>query len=149
MARTMRMPDEGALPDGAVRDFVWLLFYFYRQAHRPTLREISDRIRKSDLPGTASTETIRRMLHGTTVPASWETVYAVLYVLTDLAGRATDSRLKYNGKEGTSRSHLESLWHEAIDNPIPRYRQLEQVRFGAPDPWTTGDSDGYSDEPPF
>ena len=68
MARTMRMPSEADLPPGAVRDFVHLLFYFYRQAHRPKLREISDLIKKSDLPGTASTETIRRMLPGTTFP---------------------------------------------------------------------------------
>lgn len=153
MARTMRMPDEGELPDGAVRDFVWLLFHFYRQAHRPTLREISDRIRKSDLSGTASTETIRRMLHGTTVPASWETVYAVLDVLSELAGRTPDSTLIYEGQQRTARKHLERLWHEALDNPTPRYAQrgsgYQPPPEPEPDPWATDEQGGYSDEPPF
>ena len=121
MARTMRMPDEGRLPDGAVRDFVWLLFHFYRQAHRPTLREISNRIRRGEHNGTASTETIRRMLHGTTVPANWDTVYAVLDVLSELAGRTPDALLTYNGEQRTASKHLERLWHEALDNPTPRY----------------------------
>lgn len=153
MARTMRMPDEGELPDGAVRDFVWLLFHFYRAAHRPTLREMSNRIEKNDLPGTASTETIRRMLHGTTVPASWETVYAVLDVLTELAGRTPDSTLTYDGEQRTARNHLERLWHEALDNPTPRYAQHGSSYQPPPepghDPWQDDGPSGYPDEPPF
>jgi hypothetical protein len=123
MARTMRMPSEADLPPGTVRDFVDLLFLFYRQAHRPTLREISDRIKKSDLPGTASTETIRRMLHGTTVPAHWETVFAVLFVLSDLAGSDLDSELYWDGDRATRQEHLERLWHRALDDPDVLYRE--------------------------
>jgi hypothetical protein len=130
MARTLRMPDEAVLPDGTVRDFVDLLFWYYKQAHRPTLREISDRIKKSDLPGTASTETIRRMLRGTTVPAHWDTVDAVLVVLSDLAERHPNDRLTYERIEGTRRSHLERLWHKALDQPTLRYQ-------------------AFPDEPPF
>ena len=143
MARTMRMPSEADLPPGTVRDFVWLLFYFYRQAHRPTLREISDRIQRSDLPGTASTETIRKMLHGTTVPANWGTVEAVLEVLCDLSGKGPDSRLRYGDDDGTPRKHLERLWHRALDEPDGHYPHTE------PDPWASDGPGGYSDEPPF
>jgi hypothetical protein len=145
----MRMPDEGALPSGAVRDFVWLLFHFYRQAHRPTLREISDRIKKSDLPGTASTETIRRMLHGTTVPAHWGTVDAVLVVLSELAGKSPDSTLVYHDEERTARKHLERLWHEALDNPTPHYEQRVASYEPPPAPWEDDSPGSYSDEPPF
>ena len=129
MARTLRMPDEAELPDGTIRDFVDLLFFFYKEAHRPTLREISDRIKMSDLPGTASTETIRRMLRGTTVPAHWETVEAVLVVLSDLAGRGADARLTYEHATGTRRSHLERLWHQALDYP-----DFHRAPAGLPDP---------------
>jgi hypothetical protein len=145
----MRMPDEGELPAGAVRDFVWLLFHFYRQAHRPTLREISNRIEKSDLPGTASTETIRRMLHGTTVPANWTTVEAVLEVLSELSGRTPDATLMYRGEARTGRKHLEHLWHEALDNPTPLYKQHLSNYQPSPDPWAADNEVGYSDEPPF
>jgi hypothetical protein len=113
------------------------------------LREISDRIRRSDLPRTASTETIRRMLRGTTVPASWDTVYTVLYVLCELAGRTPDSLLTHDGTEGRAGWHLERLWHEALDDPTPRYAQRESGYQPPPAPW---DSDGqatYTDEPPF
>jgi hypothetical protein len=154
MARTMRMPDEGELPDGAVREFVELLFYFYRQARRPTLREISDRIQRSQLPGTASTETIRRMLRGKTVPANWTTVEAVLVVLSELAGRTADTTLRYNGEKLTRREHLDHLWQNALDNPIPLYVQREHGRYQPQpeldhDPWEDDGPDGYSDEPPF
>ena len=141
MARTMRMPSEEDLPSGTVRDFVWLLFYFYRQAHRPTLREISDRIRNSDLPGTASTETIRRMLRGTTVPTHWDTVEAVFLALCDLARREPDTRLTFQGDDLTRRAHLERLWHRALDEP----GYYETPR----DPWQSDGAVDYSDEPPF
>jgi hypothetical protein len=149
MARTMRMPDEGELPDGAVRDLVDLLFYFYRQAHRPTLREISSRIEKSDLPGTASTETIRRMLRGKTVPANWTTMEAVLEVLSELAGRTAETRLTYGGEQLTRREHLDHLWQAALDNPTPRYAQREARYQPEPEPWEAGGIGGYSEEPPF
>jgi hypothetical protein len=129
MARTMRIPSEADLPTGTVRDFVELLFNFYRSARRPTLREISDRIRKSELPGTASTETIRRMLHGTTVPAHWETVEAVLEVLCDVAGTNPDGEFYWESGEGTRRWYLERAWHRALDEPDRYY--------------------GYTSEPPF
>ena len=48
------------------------LFYLYKEADRRPLRKISGTAGRLDLRGTASTETIRRMLHGTTVPPSWD-----------------------------------------------------------------------------
>jgi hypothetical protein len=154
MARTLRMPDEAELPDGTIRDFVDLLFFFYKEAHRPTLREISERIRQSGHPGTASTETIRRMLRGTTVPANWETVEAVLVILSDLAGRDPNGKLTYEHTHGTRRSHLERLWHEALDYPdfhrapagLHEALDDDRTRAELDDPWETV---GYPADPPF
>jgi hypothetical protein len=70
MARSLRMPSTHVLPKGPRRDFVEELFEHYRAAKRPTLREISERIRDDELAGTASRETIRRMLLGEVVPLS-------------------------------------------------------------------------------
>jgi hypothetical protein len=70
------------------------------------------------------------MLRGTTVPAHWETVDAVLVVLSVLAERDPDGRLTNEGTEGTRRSHLERLWHKALDQPDLRYQT-------------------FPDEPPF
>jgi hypothetical protein len=59
----MRMPSEADLPRGTRRDFVEVLFTIYRAADRPALHKISSTIARLDnCPGTASTETIRRML---------------------------------------------------------------------------------------
>ena len=115
-------PDD--LPPGTVRDFVELLFAFYREARRPTLRNISDRIEKLDLSGTASNETIRRMLHGTTVPAHWETVDAVLEALCDLAGTEAWHDIEWKRVKGSRSWHLERLWHRALDEP-DRYYPVE------------------------
>jgi len=117
MAQVMRMPSEAKLPRGPLRDFVELLWVFYRQARRPKLREISNAIRDGDYPGTASPETIRRMLHGTTVPVNWETVEAVFEVLLGLAGWDPDGRFTYEGYDrGSPRKYLLGLWHRAIDD---------------------------------
>ena len=131
MARTIRIPTEADLPTGTVRDFVELMFHFYRQAHRPpTLREISDRIDRSELRGTASTETIRRMLRGTTVPAHWETVEAVFEALAELGGKdPAFLSFDWEGNDAPARKHLERLWHRALDQPDLYY--------------------GYTSEPPF
>lgn len=139
MAKTLRMPSETDLRPGPVRDFVELLFYFYRLARRPTSREISDQIRKdSELPGTASTETIRRMLRGATVPAHWETVEAVAVALGQLARIDLDSKWEWDDVEGSPRKQVERLWHRALDEPDVVYRSTRTL-----DPWDSDDS------PPF
>jgi hypothetical protein len=128
MARTMRMPNVGELRASPTRDFVELLFHFYRRAQRPTLRKISDGIEQGNFRGTASTETIRKMLRGTTVPAHWETAETVLLVLCDLANVNPEAEMDWLGLDGSARWHLERLWHEALDNPTAVYRR-------ARDPW--------------
>lgn len=133
MGRVIRMPSEADLPPGTVRDFVELLFVFYRNAHRPTLRAISDAIRDGEFRGTASPETIRRMLRGTSIPAQWETVEAVLLVLCELGGWDPDGRMYHEGEPRTPRRHLERAWHRALDEPDKFYAQPV----------------GFSDEPPF
>jgi hypothetical protein len=118
MASALRMPRESELPDSPLRDFVELLFVFYREARRPTLRQISRAIQDADSTGTASTETIRRMLRGTTVPSRWETVSAVLDGLCYLADPDWDPEdpdWDYLGVPGSPRYHLLRRWHKAID----------------------------------
>jgi len=69
MARSLRMPAPHVL-QGLRREFVEKLFEYYRAAKRPMLREISGLIREDDeLVGTASRETIRRMLLGEVIPS--------------------------------------------------------------------------------
>jgi hypothetical protein len=152
MARTLRMPSEAELPDGAIRDFVKQVFALYREAHRPTLRQVSEAIRKNDnLTGTASAETVRRMLLGLTVPTHWPTVEAVLIALCDLAGINPDEVNDdyYRGDGPSRREDLEQAWHRALDHPN-EIRQPTQGAFSgaASDPWAS-DAGRYSDEPPF
>lgn len=110
MAKTLRMPSETELPPGPLRDFVELLWYFFRLAMRPTLREISLQIKgDTDLRGTASTETIRRMLRGATVPAHWETVEAVAAALGQMARINLDGEWEWDGVEGSPRKQVERL----------------------------------------
>ena len=125
MARTMHPPSEMDLPPGPVRDFAELLFWLYRRAHRPALRDISERIRRNDdLHGTASPETIRRMLLGTTVPVKWAIVEAVYLTLCDLAEMDPFSKKVRLGEDvGSVRSFVEDAWHNVLDNPDQSFRQ--------------------------
>lgn len=125
MARKIRMPSEQVLLPGSVRNFARELFDRYKDAHRPPLRHISQMIERHDnLPGTASPETIRRMLNGTTVPANWSTVYAVLVVLCELAGVTPDQKIHFaddpEHHQSTLKRELEYRWHRALDFPDER-----------------------------
>jgi hypothetical protein len=138
------MPHEEDLPRGPVRDFVEILVWLYQKGHCPALREISNEIlRKDDLRGTASTETIRRMLNGTTVPRRWQIVEAVYLVLCDFARRDPGSPLNMHGRTKSIERHVEDAWQNALINPNLRYAEPE------PDPWASQGAGGYSDEPPF
>ena len=145
MAQVLRMPTEAELPRGAHRDFIERLFSLYREAHRPGLRQISQAI-PDDCAGTASTETIRRMLRGVSVPAHWQTVDAVLTALCQLAGVDPDADIgdRYDDRV-TRRELIEHAWHEALDNPHPRPRTFRP----ADDPWAAETAGSGSDEPPF
>lgn len=169
----MQMPDKESLPEGPHRDFVELLFDYYRLARRPTLEKICNQVRSKDRAGTASRETIRRMLRGVTVPPNWQTVEVVFIALCELAGVAHDVKVKvYSDPEDgwivtDRRSQMEEVWHAAFDGTSRRpeflglnFRTAEPVGasggfgggggFGgvpASDPWARGG--GISDDPPF
>jgi hypothetical protein len=119
----IRMPAQHELPAGPRRRFVEELHDHYRAARRPSLRVISDRIKERaddlNLAGTASRETIRRMLLDTTVPANWETVNAVFLILCEIANRnPEDNHYEVNGFEAppTHTESLELAWNQALDD---------------------------------
>ncbi len=132
------MPSQSELPRGARRDFTEQLFSLYKEAHRPGLREISAAV-PDDSPGTASTETIRRMLRGKTVPVHWQTVDAVFTALCLLARVDPDEDIGDGFRGETTRRQLvEDAWHRALDDPGQRAAAAVPIN----DPWAT-------DEPPF
>ena len=135
MPRMIRMPSTSQLPPGPRRDFVEELFGSYRAAGRPTLAEISDRLAERDeLTGTASRETVRRMLRGTTVP-KWATVEAVFLVLCEFAGRDPDEHMEGSSISPSYREMLESVWNNALD--------ADPASGPPPTVWA------LTDEPPF
>ncbi|WP_405788955.1 hypothetical protein [Streptomyces sp. NBC_01367] len=120
MPKIIYMPSEAELPPGARRRFSALLFHLYRDAGRPPLRLVSDVIAKrNDLEGTASRETVRRMLHGT-VPTDWRAVEAVLEAFCDLGDLDPEDVVDIGDGYGKSlRPHLRELWNQALENPGP------------------------------
>jgi hypothetical protein len=111
------MPTEAELPNGPVREFVKIVFWLYAEAGRPTLDSISSLIRQSDSAGTASKETIRRMLRGTTVPPRWETTEAVISALTAMAGWDPSDVVSFYGNKASLQSHVKRLWNNALNQP--------------------------------
>jgi hypothetical protein len=158
MGQIIRMPTESEVPQGAVRDFAQVMFYLYKKARRPSLREISLAIARNEkLAGTASPETIRRILRGTAVPQRWETVEAVTVTLCDLGNCDRDRSLRFGSERGTVWNVVESLWHRALDFPWaesvappepPEPSTTSANSTTAGDPWAS-DGDGFPDEPPF
>jgi hypothetical protein len=168
MPRMLRMPPKEQLPDGPHRQFVEELFMHYREAGRPTLREIARWIGHHQdsrhLRGTASTETIRRVLSGAVVPRTWLTVETILEALCGLADRSTDEE-RWPEDRWSSRTFKEELkqrWNAVLDHyeaevpelparsspppaPAPRSTTVD-------DPWATGPARGFGgsqEEPPF
>src|SRR4051812_15677149 len=86
MPRLLRLPSRDVVPDGARREFLEEIFFYYREAGRPTLDEISDQITAGEFAGTTSRETVRRTLSGS-VPSRWSTAEAIFLVLCSAAGR--------------------------------------------------------------
>ncbi|QPP07299.1 hypothetical protein G4Z16_13900 [Streptomyces bathyalis] len=139
------MPSTTELPPRHPRrEFVEELFSYYRDAGRPTLRNIAEEIADSSEfdAFTASRETIRKTLRGETVPLTFDVVNAVMTVLCKRAGIDPDTE-RWTGGFGddstTHRQNLRNLWNNALDTPLPP-------------PASTGGwwgSGGYSDEPPF
>ena len=174
MPKMLRMPPQTQLPDGPHRTFVEELFMHYREAGRPSLRVIAqwikDNATASELGGTASTETIRRVLSGSVVPRNWLTVEAILEALCGLAGRSTDedrwphARWPDESPDRTIKDELKHRWNSAHDDyetdlpelpprpvppPVPAPRPTIRAN---PDPWSPEPSVGFGsgqEEPPF
>jgi hypothetical protein len=172
----LRMPTKTQVREGPHRAFVEELFMYYREAGRPPLRTISDWIKNNadakDLTGTASTETIRRVLTGITIPRNWPTVETILEALCSIAGRSpNEDRWDDNGYRNYEpwpiRAEVKKLWNAMLDD----YQQDEQMptlpprRIPQPslpssnsnfeDPWATAPTPArsgptsFDDEPPF
>src|SRR5437899_12445580 len=86
MARIIKMPPKGELPEGPRRVFVEELRRYYRAAGRPPLRHVSKLIEgREDLKEvTASQETVRRILRGTVIPTDWNRVNAVFQIFREI-----------------------------------------------------------------
>lgn len=120
MPKHLAMPSLSKLPKGPRREFVENLFGYLKLADRPTLREISARINeRDDLPGDASTETVRRMFQGETVPARWNNALSVFLVLCELANvEPREPHWKADDESGpTHEAEYRSLWNAALDAP--------------------------------
>ncbi len=116
MSRTIRMPGKSELPDGPHRRVVAELYDWYREAVRPTLQELDDAIRADqNKSGTASKETIRRMLKAEGVPQWWYTVEAVFEALCERTSYLPDAETEITPPWGgprirtTFRRHLNGL----------------------------------------
>lgn len=154
------MPPKAVLPEGPRRAFVEELFTHYREAGRPTLRQIESWIRDNDdLPGTASTETVRRVLLGAVVPRTWATVDAILQALCALADRSADEDRwpEDNWSEVTLRGELKKRWNAVLDDyegdvPMlpPKPSPAPAARSSFDDPWADVTPRGnFDEEPPF
>lgn len=148
----LRMPNEKQLPPGPRRDFVEEVFRLFRLAHRPPLQAISERIlQHEERLGTASRETIRRMLVGKTVP-SWHTANTVFIALCGLAGIDPDQDRDLGGYDSPSyQEHFDDLWNRAIDHDPEERPQSPGYGRAAEDPWGSSTPVGASsdDDPPF
>ncbi len=166
MPKALRMPSKSELPDGPRREFVEELFIHFREAGRPTLRAIAKWIEDNadgrDLRGTASTETIRRVLAGAVIPRSWYTVETILEALCSLASRSTDEDRwpDDDWSNCTFKDELKKRWNAVLDDAddLPRLPPRPeptpppaQSSHGADDPWAMAAPAGsaFADEPPF
>lgn len=167
----LRLPSRTELPDGPRRAFVEELFVHYREAGRPQLRVIANWIKDNDeLSGSASAETIRRVLTGIAVPRTWPTVEAILEALCSLADRnPNEQRSEYwtNGQPPpTIREELKNRWNAALDDydvdeempalPPRRKPKPPRPRQDFDDPWASAPAPAAlrsrppdDDEPPF
>ncbi|MEV4078362.1 hypothetical protein [Nonomuraea fuscirosea] len=131
------------------------------------LRAIVAQADRMDLEGTASQETIRRVLKGLTVPERWSTIWAIYAPLCALADINPDDVYEedsggYDGPDRiTHREEFQRRWNAAVDGddlPIPfRTKYVPSPSVPQDDPWASatpapsqgGFGGGFSDEPPF
>lgn len=121
-----------------------------------------------DLSGTASTETIHRVMTGAVVPRNWLTVEVILEALCGIAGRSADEErwddggYCYSREPGpTFKESLSHRWNAALDQsaeeelprlpPRPAPPQAAQSGRAEDDPWVTGTTGfgGSPEDPPF
>jgi hypothetical protein len=155
------MPSKQQLPDGPHREFVEELFAHFREAGRPTLRDIASWIaqanedEKTEMPGTASVETIRRVMLGATIPRRWPTVEAIFLALCGIAGRDPEQDRWDDYESESFKPFLKRKWNEALDDEEqlrtlpPPPRPKPPTTWPEPDPWSTTTSSSFDDEPPF
>jgi hypothetical protein len=161
MPKMLRMPPKEQLPDGPHREFVEELFMHYREAGRPTLREIAKWIDEHkdtrNLRGTASTETIRRVLIGTITPRTWLTVETILEALCGIADRSTDED-RWPDEYRTTRTFKDEMkhrWNAMLDQSEQELPSLPPRPSPPPatgpvdDPWAATMPPRLNDEPPF
>jgi hypothetical protein len=122
MARPLRLPSVEDLPRGPRREFVEHLFTLYGSAGRPPLHEISQAIADdADLPGTASRETVRRVMAGETL-STWNNVKSLFLVLCKMAGEDPSEPWHPGGfgdEEEPRWRYFRWQWNQAIDVPEP------------------------------
>ena len=123
MVQVLRKPQESSLSP-ARWEFVKELWFHYEAAGRPKLDVIMQAIKvlneRNETGGTASTETIRKMFKGETVPVDWSRVRATLYVLCEMAG--TDPKQPTEvygyGDNPSAEQDLRDVSGEALDDPL-------------------------------
>ncbi|WP_406473702.1 hypothetical protein [Streptomyces platensis] len=110
------------------------LFAYYQFAARPTLRKIAELISQKHPDVTGSPETVRRTLLGLSTPTRWNTVDAMLAVLSDLANMdPAAARPPLDDGSGESfnsphkpKAEIRVLWNAALDAapqaPVPEHR---------------------------
>ena len=150
MVQVLRKPQESSLSEERWQ-FVNELWFHHEAAGRPKLELIMRGIEvfneKNLTGGTASTETIRKMLKGQTVPVDWSRVRATLYVLCGMAGTDPKGYPEDSGYDPpTYEENLRRLWSRALDDP-QRGKPAPPPKRPSVD--SGGWGGGYSDEPPF
>jgi hypothetical protein len=112
------MPGLDELPEGPRRVFVGSLHGLYRAAGRPTLAKIAETANvEEEREGTASRETVRRLLHGESL-GTWQTAQTVIEALCRLAGYKTSDRVWETGGSRTITriDDFKSRWNAAVDD---------------------------------
>lgn len=158
MAKTIRMPTVDELPPGPRRRFMEILYRLWSEAGMPPATEVSQLVANTDVAGSASKETIRKMLSGETVPKAWGNAEAVFVVLSQMAQVDPDRLVLYHGdvedfdpepEPEAARAVFRRLWTAA--KGVAKYAHGTMQDYTPPpkrgawnnNPWSS------SDAPPF
>lgn len=155
MPKIIQLPSQEELPAGAHRRFAETLYRLWSEAGMPAATKVSERIQKSDLEGSASKETVRRMLTGKVVPQEWANAEAVFVTLSQMAGTdpdravTVDSERDYGVEFGPepARALFRRFWRDARGGGDYAHAPMQDA---APPSRGGGFGGGaFSDEPPF